>query len=202
MEWLVSELQIFCADNMYHLIYRLPIWLVIYAMFVATLIYAVITYILYNGKEAVNEKYLKHWKIFNYILFVLSVYAIFHLTVISRKPGKDILVLMPFHSIAVTKYQPEMWRSLLMNIALFFPFGVSLSSILHDKHSARKNILCTSAAGLLLSLLIESIQYFYSLGEAWTDDVICNTLGAFLGVTYILFLKFYNFLKSKQKNEL
>lgn len=198
MVWLVSALPIYFVNNMYSWIYRLPLWLIIYAMFVVSLIYTVINYKI--SKQP--DKYHRHWKIFNYLLLVISIAAILNLTLLSRKSGINKLVLTPFESIKVCKYQPEMWRSLLMNIALFFPFGLSFSSILQTKCSIRKTIVCTIAIGMLVSLLIESMQYFCSLGEAWTDDVICNTIGVFLGVTHILFLKFYYYLMSKQKNEL
>lgn len=182
---------------MFFLLYKLPLWLVIYAMFVVTLLYTFINHKI----KCYSYKYKKCLKIFNMLLFVISVIAAFYLTVLSREGGIHKLVLTPFESIKVCRYQPEMLRSLLMNIALFFPFGLSLSSILQDKFSVVKNISCTAVAGFFLSVMIEAIQYFCSLGEAWTDDVICNTLGAFLGTMHLLAIAFYNLLKTKQKNE-
>ena len=40
--------------------------------------------------------------------------------------------------------------------------------------------------GLLLSAGIEYTQYRFALGVAETDDVICNTLGVFIGSTSLL----------------
>ena len=37
-----------------------------------------------------------------------------------------------------------------------------------------------------MSTVIEYTQYHFSLGMAETDDVICNTLGAFIGSTSLI----------------
>ena len=36
--------------------------------------------------------------------------------------------------------------------------------------------------GVIISIGIEGLQYFFCFGRAETDDVICNTFGCALGV--------------------
>ena len=69
--------------------------------------------------------------------------------------------------------------TLLMNVILFLPFGLTIPYVA-EVIKIRKNkfrwILCM-VSGFLLSVAIESFQYYFCLGRAETDDVICNTLG-------------------------
>ncbi|MBO9192443.1 MAG: VanZ family protein, partial [Escherichia coli] len=82
--------------------------------------------------------------------------------------------------------QSEAYRELLMNIFLFFPFGLTLSNALPQNWGRWRRIGLTVITGLLLSAGIEYIQYRFALGVAETDDVICNTIGAFIGSTSLL----------------
>ena len=50
----------------------------------------------------------------------------------------------------------------------------------------------TIVFAFLLSFTVEFLQYYYHLGRAETDDVICNTLGAAIGtLSYTLERKFF-----------
>ena len=73
-----------------------------------------------------------------------------------------------------------------MNVFLFFPLGLTLSNALPRKWHRWGRIILTTFIGCALSTGIEYAQYRYALGLAETDDVICNTLGAFLGAASLL----------------
>ncbi len=73
-----------------------------------------------------------------------------------------------------------------MNVFLFFPLGLSLSNALPRRWHRWGRIALTTSAACLFSIAIEYTQYHYALGLAETDDVICNTLGAFIGSTSLL----------------
>ena len=62
----------------------------------------------------------------------------------------------------------------LGNIAFFVPFGVLVFMLLAD---VRRTVL----VGLLTSVTIEVSQYVFALGYSDVDDLLMNTLGAFLG---------------------
>ena len=73
-----------------------------------------------------------------------------------------------------------------MNVFLFFPLGLTFSNSLPRKWHRWSRIALTTLVGCALSAGIEYAQYRYALGMAEVDDVICNTLGAFIGSTSLL----------------
>lgn len=73
-----------------------------------------------------------------------------------------------------------------MNVFLFFPLGLTLSNALPRKWHRWCRIILTTFVGCMLSAGIEYAQYRYALGMAEVDDVICNTLGAFIGAASLL----------------
>ncbi len=64
------------------------------------------------------------------------------------------------------------------NIALFVPFGMMAVMLWRG---ARRPVLRTALVGLLFSLVIEAVQFIFSLGRTDVDDLLLNTLGAALG---------------------
>ncbi len=75
---------------------------------------------------------------------------------------------------------------MLMNVFLFFPLGLTFSNALPRKWHRWLRIILTTLVSSALSAGIEYAQYRYALGMAEVDDVICNTLGAFIGSTSLL----------------
>ncbi|WP_125604263.1 VanZ family protein [Lapidilactobacillus bayanensis] len=66
------------------------------------------------------------------------------------------------------------------NIAWFVPFGFLLPLL-----RRKRGFLITVFSGAVLSLMIETIQFFIGTGVTDIDDLIFNTTGALLG--YLLF---------------
>ena len=107
-------------------------------------------------------------------------------TILSRTPGSYEVILTPFATFIAAQQQPELYREMLMNVFLFFPLGLTLSNALPRTWHRWGRIVLTMLVGCLLSTGIEYAQYRYVLGMAETDDVLCNTLGAFIGSTSLL----------------
>ena len=122
----------------------------------------------------------------NYVLFCAAVIAILYATILNRTPGNYELILTPFAALSAARQQPELYRAILMNVFLFFPLGLTLSNSLPRKWHRWGRIILTTFVGCILSAGIEYTQYRYALGMAEVDDVICNTLGAFIGSTSLL----------------
>ena len=122
----------------------------------------------------------------NFVWFCAAVIAILYATILNRTPGNYELILAPFASLTAARVQPELYRALLMNVFLFFPLGLTLSNALPRKWHRWLRIILTTLIGCILSAGIEYAQYRCALGLAETDDVICNTLGAFLGAVSLL----------------
>lgn len=122
----------------------------------------------------------------NFVLFCAAVIAILYATILNRTPGNYELILTPFATFTAAQQQPELYREMLMNVFLFFPLGLTLSNALPRKWHRWLRIILTTLIGCILSAGIEYAQYRCALGLAETDDVICNTLGAFLGAASLL----------------
>lgn len=123
----------------------------------------------------------------NAALLCVSIGTILYITVFARTPGgRYHTILRPLASFTAARRQPEIYREMLMNVFLFFPLGLTLSNVLPQKWSRWGRVALTTLFGCLLSVGVEYVQYYYSLGRAETDDVLCNTLGAFLGACSLL----------------
>ena len=128
----------------------------------------------------------RRWRCGNLALMLLMTAAILYATLFSRAEGGTGLILTPFASLTAARIQPELYREMLMNVFLFFPLGLMLSNALPRKWHRWLRIILTTLIGCILSAGIEYAQYRCALGLAETDDVICNTLGAFIGSTSLL----------------
>lgn len=122
----------------------------------------------------------------NTALACAAAFIILYATILNRTPGNYELILTPFAALTAARVQPELYREMLMNIFLFFPLGLTLSNALPQKWHRWGRIILTTLVGCALSAGIEYAQYRCALGLAETDDVICNTLGAFLGAASLL----------------
>ena len=94
-------------------------------------------------------------------------------------------MLVPFAFMEEAKRQPEVYRSVVMNILLFVPLGLTFPELLPQKWNNGIKICITCVLGLLVSLTIEFVQYYYGIGRAEVDDLLSNTLGTFIGATHI-----------------
>lgn len=83
--------------------------------------------------------------------------------------------LNPLETFAYARVWWGPWLNLFGNIALFVPVGFI---------AYRGSVARAVVAGVVCSLGIETAQYIWSLGYSDTDDVICNTAGAWLGALW------------------
>ena len=131
----------------------------------------------YGIKEKLNMQFW--WKTINILLTFGMLGIISVVTLESRSRNEYDVILIPFNFIKEAKIQPELYRSMLMNVFLFFPLGLSLPYALPEKW--KQKALISIFFAMALSIGIEFLQYHFHLGRAETDDVICNTLGCAIG---------------------
>lgn len=124
--------------------------------------------------------------LFNTALACAAAFIILYATILTRTPGDYEVIFTPFATFTAARQQPELYREMLMNVFLFFPLGLTLSNALPRKWHRWGKIALTTLVGCILSAGIEYVQYRYALGMAEADDVICNTMGAFLGAASLL----------------
>ena len=157
-------------------IYALPLHMVIILMLALLIVWAMLSL----------HKNQKKRTIINLVLCSITALTILYATILTRTPGDYKPILTPFATFTAALQQPELYREMLMNVFLFFPLGLTLSNALPRKWHRWGRIALTTLVGCALSAGIEYAQYRYALGLVETDDVICNTLGAFIGSTSLL----------------
>ncbi|MEY8750028.1 VanZ family protein [Alkalicoccobacillus gibsonii] len=109
-----------------------------------------------------------------YLMMVAGV------TVFNRSPymmGSMDLTLFGSYIEAWNDFSVKNWQYVTLNIVMFLPLGILLP-LLHDRF---KKAVWTILAGMLLTLSIETFQYFTGLGVFEFDDLFNNTLGAIIG---------------------
>lgn len=133
------------------------------------------------------------------VMLALSVMMIVYVTVFSRGESEAGLDLVPFSSFQRAKENREIYRSMLMNVLLFLPLGLSCPYLLRGAPAGR--VLLTIAAGCFLSLTVEAIQLVFHIGLTETDDVLCNSFGTALGaLSYPLSLLWKRLIQKRRKN--
>lgn len=162
--------------NIFHEIYVSNISTILIAILILLLVWSVI-----------GAAFYKYMRIIGAVLALIAVGAVLYRTVFSRSGSFLEPDLLPLSSFWRAKENSELYRSMLMNVFLFVPLGLSLPFVIGG--STAKRILLTILIGFLISVTVEAIQYFGHLGMAETDDVICNTLGTTIGsCAYLLSL--------------
>ena len=164
---------------MFHTIYSLPLRQVVALM--------LITIPMWAFGQLREGRSLRVWRIGNGILFAITLLVILSFTLFQRTSGAGQINLIPFSSfVRAHTEQPELYREILMNVLLFFPLGLSLSSALPQRRSALRRFCLTVLAGLCVSAAVEVIQFVFKLGLAEVDDLMTNSFGAALGASQLL----------------
>lgn len=131
-------------------------------------------------------------KIFNTLLFFISLLFIFSLTMwpfLSLEIGerRENYNLVPFKTIKEIFAKESMLKMIIKNggnIVLFIPFGIALPL----KFPRFRRAMLVISSGALLSTLIEYIQF--QIPSRWTDvdDVILNTFGTMIGFSVFVLI--------------
>ena len=118
------------------------------------------------------------------------------------RPVEGIYTSPPFAYYEFDVYaknNSELYRSMFMNLLLFMPLGLCMPFALPKKVKIKG--LLTIGAGMVLSIAIEAIQFFFSLGRCETDDVIMNTTGVIIGTSVYLFFFLVQTIKRKRRTK-
>ena len=92
--------------------------------------------------------------------------------------ANQILLESPWHAFEPTR---SYVKDLVINIAGFIPFGLTLSGFLVLSGGLRRPTTGVVLTGLLLSLTIEILQSHLPTRDSDITDVLTNTLGAWFG---------------------
>ncbi len=169
-------------NSIFLYIYCRPLIEIILAIPIIVISWTILACVLYKIKKH------KSFESLNMMLLVIFLFSIVYSTIASRTQEVTRPQLIPFYSFIEAKVQPEIYRSMLMNVFLFVPLGLTMPYALPNtvKHKVKTTVLAACA----LSATIELVQLLFHLGRCETDDVICNTLGAAIGtLSYCIYIR-------------
>lgn len=123
----------------------------------------------------------KKWlNAFILLILAMSLALILWVTLFSRIGSDSRHFYPPFWSYkAILKGSGKALLENLENIVLFIPIGLALALIL--RLGAKQSLF----VGLMISLMIESCQWFFRLGSFEIDDLIHNSIGAGIGAALV-----------------
>lgn len=107
------------------------------------------------------------WKLVCGAAALLATVLVLWLTVWNRTPSEEHVFTW------AAAYTNEFFREMFMNAVLYVPFGLAACGLIGPW-----GVL----AGFLLSAGVEGWQYATGAGLAQGTDVLCNTLGAAVGM--------------------
>lgn len=99
-------------NKLFWLIYIQPLHRIMIFMILAAVLWG------YLGNR---EQGSRRWRILNAAVFAGIAAVIFYMTVCARGEETAEAVLVPFQNFREAREQPELYRSMLMNVLLFFP---------------------------------------------------------------------------------
>ena len=166
---------------MFYFIYRIPMNTVPLIIAAAVIIWGIIM-------RVTPKKYEKAVTIINRILLLISVSGIVYITLFRKGTHIREMYLMPFHIFSEAAGETDFYRSMLMNMFLFVPFGLFAPFSVGGRFKPDRRVITTVLAAVILSVIIEFAQYVFYIGRCETDDVLCNAVGAVAGsAAYILY---------------
>lgn len=140
------------------------------------------TVIFYLLKAALSHRRWWRWLLMGLLMLLLG--AVVYSTLGNRTAGSTGQhIWIPFHSYreAAANGNREIYRSNLMNVALFYPAGLLLSSLLPVRWPGWLRCAVTVVLFAAVSAGVEYAQLRFVLGQCEIDDVIHNAAGALLG---------------------
>lgn len=120
------------------------------------------------------------------VLFVWSAVVLF-MTVLGRRyhphySGNHNFELFSSYRAIFVERNKTLLISVLQNILMFVPIGITLPIVLKNKHRLILSLLIC----FFLSLLIETCQLLLKSGFFELDDLFNNTLGGLIGIIVCL----------------
>ena len=156
-----------------------------------------IIYCLFYWVFKIRDMVLYRPRMRNIIIVALFAYilAVLYITIFMRTEGSNDRVQMTLFDWISGSGQ-ESIEHVLQNVAMFIPIGFFCYIMYQDDAPKRKLLFCFSS-GLTFSVIIETIQLFFSLGTCDIDDIIANSLGAVLGAAVVFI---YECIRSKHRS--
>ena len=144
------------------------------------------------------------WRYIVVLLLLEYVILIYCSTVLCRGAseefGENFNILWSYS--AIKSGRDDLIIENIMNFVVFIPVGLLLGLVTHNKLSSFYAGLFVICIGLIISLSVELLQYYFRLGFSELDDIIHNTLGCLIGYFIVLLFKsFFRFLSTAYREK-
>lgn len=148
-----------------------------------------------NGKEKLR-------KVICGFVALASIFLVIAATLFSRQQGEHSACFIPFRFLwNRTRDWDTTLRPMIMNIILFVPIGISVPFLFKNQSRLCRNTIIVFVIMFLISAALEATQLLLRVGTFETDDILCNLLGAALGMLpYQLLHRFYQSHKGDEVN--
>lgn len=121
--------------------------------------------------------------------FIIYVYCVLQLTILSRNMGNFGGIDWRF--LARWSENDAQKAFLIANIIMFIPYGILLPMVC----KWTQHIMISLPIAMLSSIAIEAVQLKYQLGYCQLDDVVVNTVGFLIGfLIYLIIADIYSFI--------
>lgn len=154
--------------------------------------------IIFEIKEKFLKDYSYKWK----VLFFTYLYFMLKKSLLDRSKGMENSLEFAFKRDWIFLVK-DTWSKVqaVENILFFIPFSFFLVlAFFSNKNIIKLDLLKKIIKfSFLLSLFIELIQLFSTLGTFQISDIVYNTLGGFIGYILVILVNCINKLKNKLK---
>lgn len=122
------------------------------------------------------------------LAFIIYMFSVFYITVLSRVPEERRVDMSPFRSYIFLIRDKNYFylKQIALNILMTIPFGIIVPALWKNLRSFYKIII----RGFIFSFIIEITQFITARGLFEFDDLINNTIGSILG--YIIYILVHN----------
>ena len=169
------EREVSVMHNFVEVMYEIPIGFLCIAIVFCCVLWIISAYF-----------YMKKtwWRILNATVFIVTFVMVIMITLLYRESEKKGVFLIPFFGFSAAKQHHDIYNQMVLNVVLFFPFGLSLPFCICTvfKHP----VVFSIVFALILSVIIEVLQYVFACGYSELDDVMLNTIGAACGASAYL----------------
>lgn len=129
------------------------------------------------------DRVIRNWRWINKIallFFVVYAGCVFYLTIMGREPNsRSEILVVPFQRViqGLRRGDRQILNHIILNVVMMVPLGILIPLI----HQKLDKFGYAFLGGAMVSIMIETVQLLFRLGECDVDDIIANTLGAILG---------------------
>jgi len=139
--------------------------LYVYAILCIIAILGITVFLIFRRND--SWKYIARLLSIEYVALILSSTVVFR-----QESSERIVHFIPYWG----NNSSGIYDEVFMNIFVFIPLGLFLGASFH-----KQTFIKTLMTGILVSVIVEALQFVFKRGVSETDDVIHNSLGCLIG---------------------